>query len=515
MSEIASPLDVSDCIVGVTQAQSNYALSATSCFAGGLVTNNIFARFGLAASGNYVATINYLTNVTITNNVFRSGTLRVNATTGTIVSTQMVGCTFDGNTLVGGRAYLIGPQSCTFTNTTYYDHTLTTTTTSTNAMYIFDLATGGSNNTISGFTLPIPAIGPYNGLVSLNACYNTVVKEIGTYADPLVLTSTVTGVILNCAGNNDGVKLKRCYVSNTRTGPYAFVNSDTNILVENVNGDYTDIVAFAGLNGVVKNCGLTAVASGQVSVYGSHWLTRFTSTTTGFTEVLCNEPTSASASQCWVSGGTPQFTSSGMVLLTKIGDQVTWEMPFFAIGYTAFAAVTPTVTGTNVTLVTSWGNHNIEFQVDTGSGYPGYWLLLNTANLITHTFDSTTGFRLRLRATCAIAAVNNAITNMRVAMTTTSVDQSTKLYPLNTVTLTLTGLPLGCDIVVLSAGTSTIIEQKDSLASTSYGFTYETPQTVDIGIIKPGYVPFYYRNLALGSTNATLPVTLVADRNYI
>ena len=514
LTEIASPLDVTDCIVGVTQAQSNYAINANSCFAGGVVTDNVFARFALAASGNYVATINYLTNVTITNNVFRSGTLRGNGTTGTVVSTQMVGCTFDGNTLIGGRAYLIGPQNCTFTNTTYYDHTITTKTTSTNAMYIYDLATGGANNTISGFTLPLPNNGPYNGLVSLNACYNTVVKEIGTYAAPLVLTATVTGVILNGAGNNDGVKMKRCYVSNTRSGPYAFVNSDTNILVENVNGDYADTSVFAGLNGVIKNCGLTAATTGQVSVYGSHWITRFTSTTDGFTEVLCNEPTSASAAQCWVSGGTPQFNSSGSVLLTKIGDQVTWEMPFFAIGYTAFTNGAPTITGTNVTYGTRWGNHDIEFQVDTGSGYGGTWLNLIAANLIANSFNSTTGFKLKIRATCAIAAATNVITNMRVAMTTTSTDQSTKLYPLTVNTVTFTGIPTGFDAVVLTAGTSTILSQADAVAATTYSYSYEGTPTIDIGFIKAGYVPRYLRALPLTATDSSIPVNFTQDRNY-
>lgn len=440
LSEIASPLDVDDCIVAPTQAQSNFALNSSSCFAGGTIQNTVFNRFAMAASGNYVLTMSYLTGVTFSNNIFRSGTLRANASTGVMTATQMVGCTFSGNTHIGGRAYLVGPQNCTFTNTTYYDHTITTTTASTNGVYVYDLAVGGSGNTFSGFPLPLPANGPYAGFVSINACYNTTVQETGTYASPIVLNASVTGVILNGAGNNDGVKMKRCYVSNSRSGPYAFVNSDTNILIENVAGDYADTSVFAGLNGIIKNCGLTGATTGQTSVYGSHWLTRFTSTTAGFTEILCNEPTASSAAQCAITGGTPQFNSSGSVLLTKVGDQVTWEMPFFAIGYTAFTNSAPTITGTNVTYSagSTWGNHTLEFQVDTGSGYGGTWLALNAATLIGQTFNSTTGYKLKLRATCLTAAAGNVITNMRVAMTTTSTDQSTKLYPLNVVPVTIT-----------------------------------------------------------------------------
>jgi hypothetical protein len=259
------------------------------------------------------------------------------------------------------------------------------------------------------------------------------------------------------------------YLSNTRTGPWAFVNSDSNIVIENCAGDYADTSVMAGLNAVVKNAALTAATTGQISVYGTHWLTRFTSATAGFAEIVCNEPTALSGTQCQVTAGSPQFNSSGAVLLTKVGDQIVWEMPFFAIGYTAFTNSAPTITGTNVTFSSgsTWGNHTLEYQVDTGSGYGGSWLPLNATSLITNTFNSTTGFKLKIRATCLTAAANNQLTNLRVALTTTSTDQNTKLYPLSVNTVTFTGLPTGCDIVVLDAGTSTILAQADSNPSAS------------------------------------------------
>jgi hypothetical protein len=204
------------------------------------------------------------------------------------------------------------------------------------------------------------------------------------------------------------------------------------------------------------------------------------------------------------------------VLLTKVGDQVTWEMPFFAVGYTAFTNSAPTITGTNVTFSSgsTWGNHTLEFQVNTGSGYGGTWLALNAATLIGQTFNSTTGFKLKVRATCLTAAANNVIANMRVALTTTSTDRDTKLYPLSVNTVTFTGLPSGCDAVTLTAGTSTILDQRDALAGTSYAYQYEGTPTVDVGFIKPGYIPFYIRNLALTATDSAIPVSLTLDRNY-
>lgn len=516
LSEIASPLDVTDCIVAPTQAQINTALQVTSCFAGGTVANSNFWSFSLAATGRYVRLLNYVTGVTFNGNVIGSLTLRANATTGCNTSTQAVDCAFTGETYIGGRGLFVGPQRCSFNNQTYYDHTITTTTTSTNGMSVLEFTTGGSGNVVDGMLLPAPNFGPYTALVTVNACYNTTIQEIGLPATPLALTATVTGLGVNSVGNSDGIYIKRMYLSGTRTGPYAFVNSDNNVTIENCGGDYADTSVIASLNTVVKNSALTGATTGQVSVYGTHWMTRFTSATAGFAEILCNEPTVLSAPQCFVSGGSPQFNSSGSVLLTKIGDQVTWEMPFFAIGYTAFTNSAPVITGTNVTYSTGarWGNHDLEFQVDSGSGYGGTWLALTAANLTAQTFNSTTGFKLKIRATCAVAAANNAITNMRVALTTTASDQQTKLYPLSINTVTFTGLPTGCDVVVLTAGSSTVLAQADSHPLTNYGFVYEGTPTIDIGFIKPGYVPFYIRNLALGSTDTSIPVALTIDRNY-
>jgi hypothetical protein len=517
LSEIASPLDVDDCIVAPTVAQSNFALNISSCFAGGTIQNSVFNRFAMAGSGNYVAQITYTKGVIFSNNVLRSGTLRGNANTGVISSTQAVNCTFTNNIHIGGRVLLVGPQNCIFNNTTYYDHTITTTTTSTNGMYAFDLSTGGSGNIVNGFLLPLPNNGPYNGIVSINACYNTLIKNIGTDSvTTLPLTATVTNLIVNGGGNNDGITMKRCYVTNTRTGPWSFLNSDTNILIENCRGDYADTSVMAALNAVYKNCGLTSATTGQTSVYGTHWGTRFTSTTAGFLDLLCNEATSSSVAQCSVTGGTPQFNSSGSVLLTKLGDQVTWEMPFTAIGYTAFTNALTTATGANVTWTSgsSWGNHTIEFQLDTGSGY-GAWTALNAVNLNAQVITSTTGFRLKIRAGTLVASISNVLTRLAIPLTTTSAAQQTSLYPLSVNTITFTGLPTGTDAVVLTAGTSTILSSIDAGVGTTFAYQYEGTPTVDVGFLKEGYIPYYIRNLSLTSVDSSIPVALTADRNFI
>lgn len=84
----------------------------------------------------------------------------------------------------------------------------------------------------------------------------------------------------------------------------------------------------------------------------------------------------------------------------------------------------------------------------------------------------------------------------------------------NTIALTITGLQPSSDIVILQAGTNNVIASVDSNIPTSWIYSYDTQQTVDIGIIKPGFIPLYIRNYSLGSSNASLPVAQQFDRNY-
>lgn len=494
LQEIASPLNTNNCIVSPTQAQINAALNTVSCFGGGSVQNSNFWRFSLASTSSYVAAINYPVGVTFSGNVFGSLTLRANATTGVITSTQPKNCTFINNTHIGGQALIIGQQGCTFTNTTYYDHTITTTTSSTNPMYAYSFTTGCARTTVEGILLPLPANGPYAGLVGSNACYDTALQNVGaSRSAPLVMNASVTAVAFNGLGNNDGITLKRVYVSNTRTGPYAFVNSDNNILVENVAGDYADTTVMAGLNAVEKSVAITSATTGQTSVYGSHWKTRFTSTTAGFTEITCNEPTTASAAQCAITSGTPQFNSVGQVLMTVVGQQVVWEMPYFAKGYTAFTNSAPTITGTNVTYSSGarWGNHDIEFQIDTGSGYGGTWLALTAANLTAQTINSTTGFRLKIRVTAATASATNAITNMRIAMTTTATDQDGGLYPLVTAPIQVEGLVTGSRVKFSKVSDGTVLYQGTETAGICLFDSNEYTGAVAIEARKASGAPFY------------------------
>lgn len=79
--------------------------------------------------------------------------------------------------------------------------------------------------------------------------------------------------------------------------------------------------------------------------------------------------------------------------------------------------------------------------------------------------------------------------------------------------LTLTGFIAGSDVVILAAGTSTVRNSVDSVSS--YVYSYQTVEAVDICLFKAGYIPLYIRNYTLGSSNASLPISQVIDRFYI
>lgn len=508
ISEQSAALDIDNLIVAPTQAQLNFALNLVSNFGGGTVQNVLATRFSLAASGAYVNIVNY--NKGVTFSAVKSQTLlnRGNANTGTWTATQNQDCIWTGCINIGGRKVLVGDVRGVVTNLSYAD-AFSGTTGTTNGHYAIDRSVGCIGNVMTGFANLVTNSHPYNGIVTSANSYDLTIKEIGTFASPYTMGSAnASGLIVNGGGNNDGITLKRIYTSNSRTGPWAFLNSDTGILIENVNGDYADTSVMAGLNATIKGAGLTSATTGQVSVYGTHWRDLFTSLTAGKVEVVCNEPTSASASQCAITAGTPKFNSAGQVLLTTVGDQVTWEMPYFAKGHTALANSAPVLTGTLT------ANLTYQYQLDTGSGF-GALKTLNAANLSAETIDPAVGFKLRIIATCATANATNALTQIRVITVTTSTAQSTNLYPLATVTLTLTGLVTGTDVTILEAGTETVLSNNEDVVGTSFDFIYETPQAVDIVFNKPGYFPEAVRNFTLGSADASLPITQKPDQSYL
>lgn len=82
------------------------------------------------------------------------------------------------------------------------------------------------------------------------------------------------------------------------------------------------------------------------------------------------------------------------------------------------------------------------------------------------------------------------------------------------VELSFTGLVDGTDVVILKAGTQQVLEAVDQNAGDTFVYQYFTPQSIDVGFIKAGYVTMYLYNYPLSAANVELPIQQRADRNY-
>jgi hypothetical protein len=516
LSEVASPMTITKVGVGnkPTTALITTALTLQYCYAGGTFTDCVWQKASGASAGNVVA-ITDIAGFTFVRDKVQSMVVMGSVSALSHSVTRAKNCTWTTPTVVLGGMSLITCDTINVTDMIYCGAPSGTTVT-TYATYVWILSLNSTNVTLSGLTWPVTNTHPYAGILSAaTGCSKIKLRNIGTYSAPLTMGSANScGVVYTLSTNCYDIKIQRVYVSATRTGIMTGDNSNHEVTEENVWGDYADAVdVMAVLNMKRKGMGGTGALTAQVSVYGTHWCDSHTSTTTGRIAILMNESTALTASQVTLTGGSA-FTSAGGLYMPVIGQTATFEMPEYIIGHTGFANSALVMAGGTAT------NYNYNYAIDKNDG--AGWSVMTTANYTATTLgtalngitgiNAALGFKLKLKIT-TITTNTSAITSVYVTTTSTTTTQAYQ-YPLDTNTVTFTGLPMGTDVVVLSAGTNTVLASVDANASTSWTWTYSGAQTVDIGFIKPGYVPYYIRNLALGTTNTSIPVSLTADRNY-
>jgi hypothetical protein len=520
LSEVASPMTFSKVGVGnkPTTALLVSPLTMSLCFAGGTFTDCVWARVSQAALGAHTNTLTDIAGFTFVRDTIRANTIRGNAITYSLNATRVNNCTWTDPTIIQGAMAFTTCNGITVTGTVYCE-AVSGTTVTTYAGSVWMVASNALNCTFSGLSMPVTNTQPYTALLQINAagCNNIKLRSIGSRASPVTLGSVnACGLVyaLAAAAAASDVKVQRVYCSNTRTGIMTGDNSSTRVLQEQVFGDYADAADVgAVLNYQHKGIGGTLALTAQTAVYGTHWFDCFTSTTAGRIGILMNEPTTATAAQVSLTGGAA-FTAAGGLYMPTIGMTATFETPEYVLGHTSFQNSALVMAGGTA------GNYTYGYQIDKNDG-AGWSALtsgstaaqLGTAlNGITG-IDASKGFKLRIKITTGTTNTT-AITSVYVLTNSTTTAQDYQ-YPLDVNTVTFTGLPAGCDAVVLTAGTSTILDQKDALGATSYTYTYSGAQNVDVGFIKPGYVPYYVRGLALTTADSTLPVSLTADRNYV
>jgi len=192
LTECASPIAWSQVGIGQEAATSQFGLTMSLNFAGGSMANCTFTRALLAATGNYVVTMTDCTDFTMTNLRICGMATRGNATTGAMTLIRMSDSTWTNTTIGDGRMFMTTCTDLTITDSIYYDHPATTTT-STNAMYTYDLSTVCTNIVMNGLTFGgLTLCQPYNGILQIGAaaCNNIKLRNLGTYASPLDLGDT-------------------------------------------------------------------------------------------------------------------------------------------------------------------------------------------------------------------------------------------------------------------------------------------------------------------------------------
>lgn len=518
ISECATALDLKDGFTGMTGDLDMRSLTLTSNFAGGIIEDWGGPRGNAAGSSDHDIELSYCIGQTLRR--VRGGILAYARSSGyPFYVNQCSDLIFDTCRCTNGPLSIVTSFNILIKDHDHVDRYMGSTNTTT-GYYAVQLTNSCVGVIVDGMTFgmqgSIANVHPYNGCVSALACSDVKIRNIGSRVIPLSGGSANSpAYIFGDLGNNLNVQVQRCYLAPTRTGIAAPLNSTKNVLFEHVYGDYADAWNNAFLNGVVRACGCTQGVTGQSSVYGSHWTDSFTSDTVGRIVALMNEATSETEHLNTLTAGVGSgFTSAGGLSLANVNDEYITEMPYAALGHLTLSATAPVVTGTNVTYSSGsrWGNHDIYYQIDTGSGYGGAWL--NFTNNLSQDINPA-GTKIKLRIVCAIANTTNLVSFIRLNSTSSTAAMDANMFPLDTNNVTFFGLPEGCDIVVLAAGTSTILDQQDQIERNTYTFTYSGEQDIDVGFIKPGYVPFYIRGLGLTTTDSNIPITLTPDRNYV
>lgn len=590
LTECATPLDVDGLYLGMGGGLDAITVNIANCYAGGTVKNVKAHRGNAPSTSDHAVSISYCKGIAFEN--IQGSIVQYARSSGYPIATATsADCTFTNCGVLNGRLNLSGSPNITVNGLDYCERlngnglaaeTAVNTDANCNNLKV-DGVTYGLN-----FTVPNQQP---NRLLYTIGCANVKLRNCGTLATPLPLPTwapnlTAMAYLYQSGGSNNGVKVQKVFAQGVRTAPFASVNSDKNMLYESfLCGNYAwsakSLLAthFADLNGTIKNGDTPTGTTGQASVYGTHCLDTLYGTEYGRFQIMCNEPTTETATVFSSVVGTAKFNSSGGVIIPSVGDQHIWTTPHWVKCHTGFVPLELVMSGGTL------ANYNIHYQLDTGSGYSdwqnlyytraggsgtsgqytftvtdatgvavgdycwgtglstlgtgsryaaiprvtqvnGNTITVNVANTGTvsgiirfnhlpfETMDPAVGFKMKLRVTTMIANTT-AITYMRMDTITTVAAQA-NYYPLDTLNVTLTGLVPGSDVVIRRHGTTDILGSVDQNPTSSWSFTYETPENVDILIYRSGFMPnTTLRNYMLPSSDSSLPITQTPDSSYV
>lgn len=528
ISECASALDINDGGNGISQSIDANTLALTSNFAGGTIQKWKCQRYA-TGSNDYATNISYCIGQTFTNVVSGIVTYARTTTGVPFYINQCTNLTFNNCIQFNGQTTINTSFDITTNDLDHVDRYVGSTN-ATSGVYAVGVTNSCDGVIVDGLTFGLSGTvsncHPYLGVFYSAASTNVKFRNLGTRAS---FASGGSGsnpaYIFISGGNNVDLKVQRCYMTPTRTGAISTLNSDKGVYFEHVYGDMADAMVVASLNTYVKNCGGTNTTTGQASVYGTHFWDAFTSDTVGRVILSLNEATDETDSLVTLVAGTPKFTSAGNLVLASVNDEVIIESGYFIKGCTGLTNTAPVVTGTNVTYSSGarWGNHDIYYQIDTGSGWNGSWKDLTASNLSSEVVEASTGFKLKYRMVCATANTGNLLTYIRILTDSTLASQSDNLYPLEVVPITITIVDKNnnpiedAQTAVYISNTGTQLMNKDTnsggVASENVEYSSDSAIYVRVRKSSDGNTRYYPASTVgtLTSTGYTTTVAMIED----
>lgn len=283
---------------------------------------------------------------------------------------------------------------------------------------------------------------------------NIEMRNVGTKSHPLTAYTSSTDYgqapsntiydAYNLKLRNIHLVTKKLFRNITNSNPIAGKQAK-NILIENVYNYPSDIRNIFNLNITnnfenvsYRDCtfrstmGIPITATNFVTngeITGTHWQDYFLNANQGYIYLQANKPSTQTDSfitQSYNINGIYKagFTGDGKLNLPNINDTVTWETPYYILGHTGFANVTPVIRAAGGT------NLSTSFQYDnTKNGYNGNWLTLNAENLSGININPSIGIKLKIKVQSITTNSSNSFYSLYLTTNTDSESQQTQ-YPL-------------------------------------------------------------------------------------
>lgn len=404
LSEVASPMTISEVHIGQYTNVTFNSLTMTLCFAGGTFSNCTITRASQAVAGTYVCTITDCTGFTFTNTRIISFVRAANATSGSILATRMNECDWTGTLLGAGQSWMVTCLDCNFNTSTYYDNINGTTATAI-PFFAFSVQSSCFNIKIDGLSFgTMPMVQPYSGILSVAAagCANIVLRNLGTAATPLNLGGpTVHGAAWTRVTTTATVT-STAHGLKTNDIVNVFISSDVAAIAVGVK-----TITVTGANTYTFTCLNAGATSGTLSVYRQVTAALFSIISGGAANIV-------KAQRCYVTG---MRSTAGLFAADNSSKNITVEScgasfdSFFHAPTTAMLNGILRQVGGRLSVAAQTGVYGVHWfdnyqdAISTNAAAQGWTRVTTTATITSNNHGLTTGSLINVTVTSDVAAI--------------------------------------------------------------------------------------------------------------